>query len=110
MTSGERNSPSPVIVTKKCKVNGTTQNSNIELSNIGILGEDIVNFILRHLFCYRCRMDIQLSLTSSEVLPPHSSELISPEKHSLITYDEQQTHRTLAVLGVLLLISNHMSN
>jgi hypothetical protein len=109
MALGERICPfwnsnlsSPLIVTKKCKVDGTTRSSNIELSNTGILQEDINCQFYSEAFILLPVPDgyTNMSLTGSQVQPPHLSELMSLEERRQITYvyDEMQTRRILAAL------------
>jgi hypothetical protein len=46
--------PSSIIVTKTCKVNGTTHSSNVELSHMGILKEDCQFYSETHSAVARC--------------------------------------------------------
>jgi hypothetical protein len=95
--------PSPIIVTKKCKVNGTIRSSNIELSHTGILKEDINCQFYPEAFMLLPVSDgfANVSLASNQVLPPHLPELMSPKERREITYDELQTRRTLAALEMV---------
>jgi hypothetical protein len=93
------NVPSPIIVTKKCKVNGTTRSSNIELSHICIWKEELSVFFSEAFILLPVSDGFaNVSLTSSQLLPLHLPERMSPEKRRQITYDELQTRRTLAAL------------
>jgi hypothetical protein len=82
--------PSPIIVTKKCEVNGTTRTSNIELCHAGILKKDINFKFYSEAFILLPESDIfaNVSLTSSQVLPPHLPELLSQEERRQISYVE----------------------
>jgi hypothetical protein len=92
--------PSPVLVTKKRKLNGTTHNVNIRLSNTGILNEDTNCQFYSEAFVLLPVSDgyTNVSLTSGQVLLPHLPELISPEEHNQITHGEAWTQRTLSAL------------
>jgi hypothetical protein len=95
--------PSSIVVTKRCKVNDTTTSSSIELTSTGILDEDTNCQFYSEDFILLPVSDgyTNVSLTSSQVLPPHRPELITPEEHNQITYNEQQTHRALASLETI---------
>jgi hypothetical protein len=90
--------PSPVTVTKKCKLNSTTQRFNIQLST-GILDE-VTNC---QLYVYSEAFILlpvsygytNVSLTSGQVLPRHLPQLISPKEYNQITYNEKRTYRIL---------------
>jgi hypothetical protein len=101
--------PSATIVTKKCKVNGTTQSSNIELSHTGILKEDINCQFYSEAFILLPVSDgyTNVSFTGSQVLPPHLPELMSTEERRQIAYDERHTRRTLAALETIVRRSSH---
>jgi hypothetical protein len=92
--------PSPMVVTKKCTVNGTTRSFTIELSRTGILREDINCQFYSEAFILLPVSDgfTNVSLASNQVRPPRLPELMSPEEQRQITYDGLQTRRTLAAL------------
>jgi hypothetical protein len=48
-----------------------------------------------------------VSFSCSQVLPPHLPELMLTQEHRQITYDEQQTRRTLAALVTIVRRSSH---
>jgi hypothetical protein len=77
--------------------------SSIELTNTGILDEDTNCQFYSEAFILLPVSDghTKVSLTSSQVLPPHLPELISPEEHDQIAYDEQQRHRALTALETI---------
>jgi hypothetical protein len=101
--------PSSIIVTKTCKMNGTTHSSNMELSHTGILKEDINCQFYSETFILLPVSDgyTNVSFSGSQVLPPHLPELMSTEERRQITYDERQTRRTLAALETIVRRSSH---
>ena len=103
--------PSPTIVTKTCKGNGTTQSFNIELSHTGILMDDIHCQFYSEAFILLPVSDgyTNVSLTSNQVLPPHLPELMSPEERRQITHDELRTRRALAALETVARQSSHVN-
>lgn len=91
------------MITKKCKVNGTTQSFNLELSHTGILTEGTHCQFYSEAVILLPVTDgyTNVSLTGSQVLPPHLPQLISPQEDDQITHDEAQTHRELAALETI---------
>jgi hypothetical protein len=92
-----------MMITKKCKVNGTTRSFTMELSNTGILIEDTHCQFYSEAFILVQVADgyTIVTLTGSQVLPPHLPELISPQEHDQITHDENRIRQTLAALETL---------
>jgi hypothetical protein len=92
--------PSPTVVTKKCKENGTTQSSTLRLSHTGTLTEDAHCQFYSEAFVLLPVSDeyTNMTITDSQVLFPHVPELISPKEHNQIMHDETRTHWVLAAL------------
>ncbi|PNF23241.1 hypothetical protein B7P43_G17645 [Cryptotermes secundus] len=95
--------PSPTVVAKKCKVNGTTQSSNLELSHTGTLTEDTHCQFYSEAFVLLPVSDgyTNVTITGSQIFLPHLPELISPGERDQIMHDETQTHRALAALETI---------
>jgi hypothetical protein len=95
--------PSTMMIAKKCKVNGTTRNFTMELSHTGILIEDTRCQFYSEVFILLPVTDgyTNVSLTGSQVLPPHLPELISPQEHDQITHEETRIRQTLATLETI---------
>ncbi|PNF31400.1 hypothetical protein B7P43_G04086, partial [Cryptotermes secundus] len=95
--------PSPTVVTKKCKVNGTTQSSNLELSHTGTLTEDTHCQFYSEAFVLLPVSDgyTNVTITGSQIFLPHLPELISPRERDQLMHDETQTHRALAALETI---------
>jgi hypothetical protein len=90
--------PSPIIVTKTCKTNGTTQTSTLRLSHTGTLKEDTHCQFYSEAFVLLPDSDgyINVTITGSQVTLPRLPELISTEETNTIQYDESRTLRALA--------------
>jgi hypothetical protein len=95
--------PSPTVVTKKCKVNGTNQSSTLKLSQTGTLTDDTHCQFYSEAFVLLPVSDgyTNVTITTSHVLLPHLPELISPQEYDQIMHDEARTHRTLAALEII---------
>jgi hypothetical protein len=92
--------PSPIIVTKTCKINGTTQSSTLRLSHTGTLREDTHCQFYSEAFVLLPVSDgsVNITTTGSQVTLPRLPELISTEETNTIQYDESRTIRALAKL------------
>jgi hypothetical protein len=92
--------PSTIVVTKSCKINGTTQGSTLKLSHTGTLIEDTHCQFYSEAFVLLPVSDgyTNVTITGSRVVLPHLPELISPEENHQILYNEARTQRTLATL------------
>jgi hypothetical protein len=92
--------PSSIMVTKTCKPNGTTTSTSIELMGTGILYENTNCQFYSEAFILLPVSDgyTNFSLTSSHVVPPRLPDLISHQEYDQISYDGEQTNRTLAAL------------
>jgi hypothetical protein len=95
--------PSKTVITKKCKANGTTQSSTLELSHTGTLIEDTHCQFYSEAFVLLPVSDgyTNVTITGSQVNLPHLPELISPQEHDQIMHDEARTHQTLAALETI---------
>jgi hypothetical protein len=89
--------PSPTVVTKKCKFNGITQSSTLELYHTGTLTEDAYcQFYSKALVLLPVSDGYtNVTITGSPILLPRLAELMSPQEHDQIIH-EAGTHRTLA--------------
>jgi hypothetical protein len=92
--------PSTIVVTKSCKINGTTQGSTLKLSHTGTLTEDTHCQFYSEAFVLLPVSDgyTNVTITGGHVVLPHLPELISPEENHQILYKEARTHRTLPTL------------
>jgi hypothetical protein len=75
----------------------------VELSNTGILIEDTHCQFCSEAFILLPVTDgyTNVTLTGSQVLPPHLPELISPQEHDQITDDKNRIRQMLAALETL---------
>jgi hypothetical protein len=91
--------PSTIVVTKSCKINGTTQGSTLKLSHTGTLIEDTHCQFYSEAYVLLPVSDgyTNVTITGSRVVLPHLPELISPEENHHIPY-EARKHRTLETL------------
>jgi hypothetical protein len=79
------------------------QSFTLELSHTGILAEDTNWRFYFEAFILLPVMDgyTNVSLTGSQVLPPHLPELISPQEQDQITHNKTRIHQMLATLEIV---------